>query len=749
MAIGITGEHEELAAAVRGWAERHVTPSREATGPIAADTKTGRPAFLDGLAELGAPGLHLAEEDGGQGGGLVELAIAVAELGRALAPGPFVPTALASAVIDRCANPKARDALLTGLADGSRTAAVALGPALPTAENTSTNTAAGAVVGGTADPVVGAALADVVVLPVAGPDGERWVALAADELEIIPVQSLDLGRGAARVVADDVRVPEEAVLTGLTRDEVTNLAAVVFGAESVGVAAWAMRTAAEYATVREQFGRPVGQFQGVKHRCARMATAVERARAVVWDAARAVDQPNDSAAESARFAVSVAAVVAPDAALSCTRDCVQVLGGIGFTWEHDAHRYLRRASTLRALCGHANDWAVTVADLALAGHRRAVELEVDDDASRELRGRVRSQVTELASVTDERDRAAAIADGGWVMPHLPRPWGRDASPLEQVLVHLEFQRAGLRRPRMGIGAWVVPSVAGYGTPEQQERFLGPTLRGDMTWCQLFSEPGAGSDLASLSMRAERVPGGYRLTGQKIWTTFADVAQWGICLARTDPEAAGKHDGITYFVVDMSTPGVEVRPLRELTGDALFNEVFFDHVFVGDDQVIGEPGDGWRVARDTLSNERVALSDGSGIGAGVPELMAFFGQQPERAAARDVRVEIGRLVSQGQAIELLGQRQTLKQLSGAATGAEASVRKLLGVEFNQAVADCVWEHQGSAAVYEDMSAASGIWARFMLFGRSMTIYGGTTEVQLNIIGERLLGLARDPEAFPGS
>ncbi|RNL84636.1 acyl-CoA dehydrogenase [Halostreptopolyspora alba] len=737
MAIGITAEHDALAAAVRGWAERTV-PSAHDTGETGTDH--ARPPFWDGLAEMGLPGLHLTEEHGGQDGGLLELAIAVAELGRGLVPGPFLPTVLASAAIDRCGNAKVRDALLAGLADGSRTAAVALGAGL----SPDTTAAGTGQVSGTVEPVLGGALADVIVCPVTGPDGEHWVALEAADLDITTQPSLDIGRGAARVVADGATVTEDAVLTGLTRDDVTNLAAVLIGAEAVGVAEWATRTAAEYAKVREQFGRPIGQFQGVKHRCARMATAVERARAAVWDAARAVHRRGVPEGDrEARFAASVAAVIAPDAALSCARDCVQVLGGIGFTWEHDAHRYLRRASTLRALCGHANDWAVTVADLALAGQRRPVELELDDDASRETRERVGSEVAALASISDERERTVAMADNGWVMPHLPAPWGRDASPLEQVLIHQEFQRAGLNRPSLAIGAWVVPSIAGYGTPEQRERFLRPTLRGDMVWCQLFSEPGAGSDLASLSTRAERVPGGYRLTGQKIWTTLADVAQWGICLARTDPEAEGKHDGITYFVVDMSSPGVEVRPLRELTGDTMFNEVFFDGVFVGDDCVIGEPGTGWRVARDTLSNERVALSSGSGVGAGVPELLAFFGR--EEPTERDVRAELGRLVAQGQAVELLGHRVTLKQLSGGATGAEASVRKLLGVEFNQAVADCVWERQGSAAVYEDMTAASGIWARYMLFGRSMTIYGGTTEVQLNIIAERLLGLPRDPEA----
>ncbi len=340
------------------------------------------------------------------------------------------------------------------------------------------------------------------------------------------------------------------------------------------------------------------------------------------------------------------------------------------------------------------------------------------------------------------------------MPHLPRPWGRDSSPLEQVLIEQEMRRAGVKGPRLAIGAWVLPSLAVHGTPEQQERFLRPTLRGETVWCQLFSEPGAGSDLAALSMRAERAEGGYRLTGQKIWTSMAQSAQWGICLARTDPAAPGKHEGITYFLVDMAAPGVQVRPLRELTGQALFNEVFFDDVFVPDDRVVGAPGDGWRVARTTLGNERVALSSGDGIGAGLEELLGFHRAGPEPdgwgaappadPADREVAVRLGRLIAQGQVLELLGLRVTLKRLSGTEPGAEASVRKLLGVEFAQRAADHLWEAQGGAAVCEEPGGPTGIWAWYMLFGRSMTIYGGTTEVQLNIIAERLLGLPRDTE-----
>jgi alkylation response protein AidB-like acyl-CoA dehydrogenase len=742
MAIGLTEEHEALADAVRGWAERY-SPVSVVRATLDAGEET-RPGFWGGLAEQGLLGLHVPEEFGGQGAGLLELAVALETLGRALVPGPFLPTVLASAALLKAdESAKARKELLPGLADGSMTGALSLVTGL-----TGRSTDSGLTISGAAEPVLGGAVADVIVLPVSTDEGERWVAAAAAELTVTPLDSLDRTRRVARVEASDVVVPADRILTGLEGEEVLDIASLLLGAEAAGIAAWCVDTAAEYAKVREQFGRPIGQFQGVKHKCARMLIELEKARAVVWDAARA----SDDTADESGFAAGVAAVIAPDAALGCARDCIQVLGGIGFTWEHEAGLYLRRASTLRVLLGPARDWAGSVATLALDGVRRAVEVELDEDTE-PLRNRIRAGVAELAAIGDNTARFARMGDEGWVFPHLPKPWGKAASPMEQVLILQELRAAKVRGPQLGIGAWVVPSLVTYGTPEQQERFLAPTLRGEMAWCQLFSEPGAGSDLASLQMKAERVEGaagrshggetqgGWKLTGQKIWTSVARQAEWAICIARSSVEPK-KHDGITYFIVDMKSEGVDVRPLRELTGEAMFNEVFLDEVFVPDDRVVGEVGQGWKVARNTLSNERVQLSSGSGsLGAGTKELLEFFKNKDLDPAQR---TELGEFICEGQAIDLLGLRLTLKQISGHEPGAEASVRKLLGVQYNQQVADFIWESQGAAGALEDMSGPTGLWARYMLFSRSMTIYGGTTEVQLNVIAERMLGLPRDPE-----
>ncbi|ACY97743.1 MULTISPECIES: acyl-CoA dehydrogenase [Thermomonospora] len=729
MAIGLTEEHEALAESVRGFAERNISTQVVRTA-LDADTES-RPAFWPALAEQGLLGLHLPEEHGGQGFGLLELAVTLEELGRAAAPGPFLPTVLASAAINACGNAKAKAELLPALADGSKTGALAL-----TAELTGRRDGDALVISGAAEPVLGAALADVIVLPVATDQGEEWVALDAADLTVTAVPSLDKVRRVAKVEAAELTVAADRVLDGLKGRDVQNLAAVLLGAEAAGVASWCVTTAAEYAKVREQFGRPIGQFQGVKHKAARMLIALEQARAAVWDAAVAL---GDEPGPQVEFAAAVAGTIAPEAAVQTSRDCIQILGGIGFTWEHDAHIYLRRALTLRALLGPAKDWAATVATLALDGHRRPIELELGED-TQPLRERIRAEVAELAAITDRKELNAKMGDEGWTMPHFPKPWGRGAGPVEQILIAQELKAAGVKPPSMVIGAWLVPSLVAYGTEEQKERFLRPTLRGEMVWCQLFSEPGAGSDLASLSMKAERVEGGWKLTGQKIWTSMAQMAEWGFCLARTDPEAP-KHEGITYFLVDMKSPGVEVRPLRELTGDALFNEVFLDGVFVPDDCVVGKVNEGWKVARNTLSNERVTLSTGSGLGMGMDDLLKFF-QGTELDPV--TRVEVGKLVAQGHSIDLLALRTTLKQLNGVEPGAEASVRKLLGVQFSQDVADYCWAAQGAAAATEVPAERSGIVGRAMLFSRAMTIYGGTTEVQLNIIAERLLGLPRDPE-----
>ena len=251
------------------------------------------------------------------------------------------------------------------------------------------------------------------------------------------------------------------------------------------------------------------------------------------------------------------------------------------------------------------------------------------------------------------DQRRASADRGLLAPHWPAPWGRDAGAVEQLVIDQVCAEAGLRRPNLAVAAWALPTIMAHGTPEQTERWVAPTLRGELLWCQLFSEPGAGSDLAALYHPGRPgSTGAGSLDGQKVWTSVAARADMGICLARTNPDVP-KHRGITYFLVDMRSAGIEVRPLREITGDALFNEVFFDGCFVPDDCVVGEVDGGWRLARTTLANERVSLSSDSAFG-GVARGRAGRGGRPPTGRQDPVTLDrLGHLLAEAQSLAQLG------------------------------------------------------------------------------------------------
>jgi alkylation response protein AidB-like acyl-CoA dehydrogenase len=309
--------------------------------------------------------------------------------------------------------------------------------------------------------------------------------------------------------------------------------------------------------------------------------------------------------------------------------------------------------------------------------------------------------------------------------------------VEQLVIEEELATAGVGRPHIGIGAWALPPIISRGTPEQRERWVEATLMGDLHWCQLFSEPGAGSDLASLATRAEPTERGWLLNGQKVWTSMAKQADWGICLARTDP-AAPKHMGITYFIVDMHTPGLDIRPLRELTGAAMFNEVFFDDVFVPDECVIGDVNGGWGLARLTLANERVSMSSGATFGIGVESLLRLA-QRRGTELTPSLEVQLGRLLAEAQSLRLMTHRSTLSALAGTDPGPQASLRKLLGAEHEQRVQELGLAMLGPEGATLDGPA--GRWGQGMLATRCLTVAGGTSEIQRNVIAERLLGLPR--------
>ncbi len=737
MPIAITSEHQDLAESVRALVRR-AAPAEflHATLETPLDSP---PPYWRAAAEQGLHGLHLAESVGGQGFGLLELAVAIAEFGYGAVPGPYVPSAIASALI-AAHDPDTK--LLAELAAGDSIAAVAISSDL-----TATRHNGIVVIRGEARSVPAAAQASVLVLPVAIESGIEWAVLDAGQLEIEPLRSVDPLRPVAHVRANGVEIEAERLLSNVSQAAGGAIITTLLSGEAVGLAPRAPHTPAEKPQKRAHFGRPIGQFQAIKHKCAGMIATTERATAAVWDAARAIDEAAESGRDAGtwdnesthyEFAAAVAATLAPAAAQHCAQDCIQVHGGIGFTWEHDTNVYYRHTLGLVAAFGRPNEYPRQVFDAATTTGMRPLDIDLDPDTEK-LRDAVRAEVAALKAIPGE-ERKAAIAEGGWVLPYLPPPWGRAATPVEQIIISQEFSTGRVKRPNMGIAAWLIPSIVAYGTEEQKQRFLPPTFRGEMIWCQLFSEPGAGSDLASLTTKATKVDGGWRITGQKIWTTAAQFSQWGALLARTNPDAP-KHAGISYFLLDMNSPGVEVKPLRELTGNALFNTVFIDDVFVPDDLVLGQVDQGWEVSRNTLTAERVSI--GSDEPWFLPNLTRFVEFVGAGSFDQVGHHRAGELIAEGHAAKLMNLRSTLLTLAGGDAMPSAAISKLLSMRTGQGYAEFAVSSFGvDGAIWEEDSL-QGKWAEFLLASRATTIYGGTSEVQLNIIAERLLGLPRDP------
>ena len=716
MSIAITEEHRALAQTVAGLLTKH--QSRAAARSLLGAEADARPAFWAELSGLGLLGLHISEECGGSGFGLSETLVVAEQMGRYLAPGPFVPTVVASAVLAVAGPDDLQKRLLPALADGSMIGAVALGGEVRYADGAAT---------GKAGVVISGHLADVLLVP-AG-DDVLVIEKSAGGVQVEVPANLDQSRRAARVRLD---AAPATVLPG-ARGLLTDVARTVFAAESAGVARETTEQAADYAKIRQQFGRPIGTFQAVKHHCANMLVAAELAAAAAWDAGRAGIGGGDQLS----YTAAIAAVLAVPAAVSNASLNIQVHGGIGFTWEHDAHLYLRRAAAIAAVVD-TEQAAIEVTDLVRRGVRRAAAIDLPA-AAEPIRAAIQPEVARLRDLTGKA-RKQALIETGYVMPHWPKPWGRDASAIEQLVIEQEFAAAGIKRPSYGITSWIILTLIQHASPDQVARWVRPALNQDVIWCQLFSEPGAGSDAAGIRTRAtEGTEGGWRINGQKVWTSGAHLASFGLVTVRTNPNAP-KHEGITTMVIDMHAPGVTVRPLKMPTGNSDFNEVFFDDVFVPDADVVGPVDAGWTVARATLGNESVSIGGGDG-GMVMPgeAFIAPLDAHPERLAGGAGRV--GRQISRTQAMGVLNQRSAYRAVAGGGPGPEGNITKLLLSELGHETAAIMAELAGPDAAF--LKGDGAMAATLMLMHRAMSIAGGTSEIKRNQIAERILGLPRDP------
>ena len=363
-----------------------------------------------------------------------------------------------------------------------------------------------------------------------------------------------------------------------------------------------------------------------------------------------------------------------------------------------------------------------------------------------------------------------LAEAGYVAPHFPKPWGLEADPMHQLMIDDELKRAGVSRPANPIGiGWAAPTILEAGTDEQKERFLPKILSGEEFWCQLFSEPDAGSDLANLSTRAERDGDEYIVNGSKIWTSGGHHAQYGILIARTDSSVA-KHKGISYFICPMKSPGLSMQPIIDMTTAHSFNQVFFDNVRIPASLRVGDEGDGWRLAKVTLSNERVSLSSAGSLWGAGPSAQNLIDLIRDRGGTNDplLRQRIAALYCEAEVLRLNRLRTLSARLAGATPGPEASIQKIMSDEHGQHVMELAKDLVGADGMLTG-SGPSGklerdaqrgateinvngrqfadvdpIWHYGFLFSPALTIGGGTFAVQRNIVGELVLGLPREPK-----
>jgi alkylation response protein AidB-like acyl-CoA dehydrogenase len=711
--LAITEEHRALADVAKAMVAGRAGTAGARRILLDRELK-GRWWATDGLwkeiISTGWLGLHIDEHFGGQGYGLPELTIVLEELGRAAVGGPFLPTAAASALIAEVGTDEQRQRWLPQLVSGDIVAAIG---------SRSDATQTGSAVSGDAIATLGESAADVFLLPV---DGDLLLIEAGEGVTTRSVDAVDQLLRPVTVVGLS-SAPVADVFPGAARSA-SRIVRLLATAEAAGGLAACTEMATTYAATREQFGRPIGSFQAVKHHCADMLVDTELAVAVTWDAARATGPEAD-------LAVAMAAGYALPAYQRVALQNVQVHGGIAYTWEHDAHLYVRRATVLLAFVGGPETLRDSVVELQIGGLRlrHSVDLPPEAEQYRQAAQAFRADLER----SDAAEWRKLWARSGYLQPHWPEPYGRAAGSVEQLII--EEVLDGLDKPSLGLGEWVVPTLLQHGSDEQIQRLIWPSLEGELRWCQLFSEPGAGSDAAAVSTKAQRVDGGWFVTGQKVWTSDAMNCQRGLATVRTDPNAP-KHKGITAVIIDLADPGVEVRPLTEITGETLFNEVFFNDVFVPDRDVVGAVNAGWKVAMATFGNERVSIGGGSVTMTAEDLVELLVRHRPgDTGLARDV----GALLIEAYSLAALNLRQAARAVFDTGPGIEGNIAKLVRAEHAQRVAQLALDIAGPAVLIGNEPRVIHDY----LFSRCLTIAGGTSEIVRNLVAERILGLPREP------
>jgi alkylation response protein AidB-like acyl-CoA dehydrogenase len=746
MPVALNDDQSALAQTVTSFALRH--GARESTRKDTAKHKAGeRPDHWLELTSLGLHAVHLPEEVGGQGGSINDIAVVIGEAGRGLLPGPLLPTVCASLVVSTAELDEAASSILKRFAAGAT--ATVLGPqsSLIVSEHDGRSR-----LDGESTATLGAASAELFVVAAQAanaPDGApMWLVVDRQSagVDVAVEDGVDLGRDLAVLRFCDVDATQAVRLIGIDADTATDIIVAMLAVEAAGIIAWCSEAATEFVKSRNQFGRPIGAFQAVQHRTAQLCVTSELATASAWDGVRGLsDTPGQRS-----HAVAGAAVMALGRAVHAAVECVALHGAIGSTWEHDVHLYWRRAITLAGLAGPVESWEARLGEAAIDGSRDfTLNLPDDEQDFRRQVAAVLDQAEALANhhaspmgnndMVATGPRRTLLAKNGLIAPSWPRPWGLDANPLQQLIVQEEFDRRGLQQPSMAIGQWVLPVVLKHGTHEQIEALAAPSLRGELIWCQLFSEPDAGSDVASLTLRATKTDGGWLLSGQKIWTTQAHLADWGLCLARTAAEDSNhpKHHGLSMFLIDMTNPALDVRPIKQANGEADFNEVFFNDAFLPDAMLLGQPGDGWALTIDTLAQERLFI--GTYRDTGNEQRIRRIITDGQHAGTRDDALRtLGRVSARGAAIAAMNLRETLRRLQGHSPGPATSIGKAAASMLHVDAAAAALNLIGPRGALNEIRCEPVFHE---LDIPTWVIGGGTLEIQLNTIATFVLGLPR--------
>lgn len=750
----------EFRSAVRTFMER-LAPT-DALRALVEKDQTFDPAVWGRFCtELGAASLLVSEEAGGAGFHVREAAVVAEEAGRVLYGGPYLAQAIAGFLVDRVADGPAREELMPGLLDGTKRAAVVL-----------TGVDAGgddSVLSCTALPVDDVTDADLGLVVATTAQGPGLFLLTGEQLAeaVRPSERLDLTRDSAVLELDDVRA-RRLDGGGRAAGIVTagQLAALLLASESVGAARATLDVGVEYSMLREQFGRKLASFQAVKHTLADLFVTIESTTHAVADAVGRFDAANP---EQRQLLCDVAQVASGDAFVALAHQNIQNHGGIGFTWEHDAHLYYRRAiSSQLRLGGRGAALArLTTAVSApepidiLAQGEGGTSADAEGEALSTFRKRAREffsasrdggnapvtrahadyVVPEVLAAAREHQRA--LHEAGLAGVTYPVEYGGAGLGAEyEGAVHDEAKTTGAGEDRVftiSIGM-IGPALVTLGTEEQKARHIGPILRGEDVWCELFSEPGAGSDMAGARTTARRDGDHFVVTGQKVWTSYGRVAKYGALLARTDPDAP-KHKGLTMFIVDMESPGITLRPLRQITGEAEFNEVFLDEVRVPADATIGGIGEGWTAARAILMHERLNIGTSTETRMDYPWIHRLAAEQG-RLDDVALMTEIAEYVVRETVLRICSERVHASLRKGEDPGPVGSVTKMVKTAVVQEAPRIAMRLLGNQGVAWPEGGDSADVVATLLRSQSVSIAGGTDNIQRNIIGERILGLPRD-------